>query len=263
MKPGLFALLAALVFVLAACDSGGGLPKLTVSDYSEKTIETGTPLQMDIDCGNGSIELYSWNKKEVKFEITRTVRGREEREYLLKRLDGFKLDIGAEAGRVYLKSGFTGGRGHVEGLADFRIYIPKKTAAIRLVQKDGSLHFLDDFNGDISVEAGDLAVDINRLEGKLTCKLDRGDVDVSSGELGNGSSVRVENGNIRIKAAFEEAGSYNIGTGFGILDLCLPEETNAVFEAYGMLEAADFSEGERPSRFRLESKTGKISIQKF
>lgn len=263
MKPGMLPLLAALVFVLTSCGGDEGLPRMTVSDYSEKTVEAGIPLQLDIDCGNGDIEVYSWNKKEVKLEITRTVQGREDRNKLLQRLDDFKLDIGGEGDRLSLKSSFKGGGRLVEGRTDLRIYVPKKTASFKLVQKGGRLHFLDDFNGDVSVEADRLDLDINRLEGKLTCDLDRGDVNISSGELGDGSSVLVENGNIRIKAAFEESGSYNIRTGFGILELSLPEETNAVFDAYGVLEAADFSEGERPSRFRLESKAGRISIRKF
>lgn len=255
---------AALTFILTSC-GGAPLPRLEVSSYTEKTLEVGLPLHMDIDCESGTTEVYSWNRKEVKLEFTRTVRGNAERSELEKRLEGFDIDVGNDrtAGKLALKTRFKGGYGGTEGVLDIKLYIPKKTSGFSLVQKSGRLAFLDNFNGDLDIKAGKLSLDINKLKGKLTCKLDSGDLRVTAGELESESDVLIAKGNIRIKASYESPGSYSFKTGFGMLELCLPENTNAVFDTYGLAEAADFSAGENPSKFRLECGLGKINISKF
>jgi hypothetical protein len=262
MRLKLLMVLTALAIILTSCGSGG-LPRMEVSAYTEKTVETDIRLQMDIDCENGSTEIYRWNRNEVKLEITEIVRGNETKSALLKRLEDFSIDIEKEAGKLALKCRFRGGSKKVEGLLNLKLYIPKKTSSFSLTQKNGRLSFLDDFDGDININAGKLDLDINRLEGKLTCKLESGDLKVSSGELESGSGALIGKGNIRIKAFFEDSGAYSFKTGFGILELRLPEGANVVFDAYGPLEAGDFAAGEHPSRFRLESRLGRISVLKF
>lgn len=262
MKPKLLSVLTVLAFIMTSCSSTV-LPRLEVSSYMEKTIETDTPFKIDIDCENGNTEVYSWNRKEARLEFTEIVRGNELKSELLKRLDDFNIAIDSKEGTLTLKSGFRGGSRKSGGLLNLKLYIPKKTSSFSIVQKSGSLTFLDDFNGDIDVNAENLDLNINRMEGKLKCLLEKGNLRVSSGELESDSNAMTSKGNIRIKATFESSGAYSFKTGFGILELCLPVSTNAVFDTYGLLETVDFTAGENPSRFRLESRVGKISVLKF
>ena len=262
MKPKLLPVLIALALILTSC-SNNELPRLEVTSYMEKTVYTDIPLQMDIECENGATEVYSWNRNEVKLEITKIIRGNEARSVLLKRLDGFNVGIDREAERLALKCRFRSGNRNTEGRINLKLYIPKKTSSFSLIQKSGSITFLDDFDGDIDINAEKLDLNINSLEGKLTCMLEKGDLRVVSGELESDSSALISKGNIRIKASFECSGNYSFKTDYGILELCIPQSTNAVFDTFGLLEAGDFNVGVNPSRFRLESKIGKISILKF
>ena len=262
MRLKLLPLLTALALMLTSCSSTEP-PRLEVTSYMEKTVNADIPLQLDIECGNGATEVYSWNRNVVKLEITKIIRGNEARSVLLKRLDGFNIDIAREAERLAFKCRFRNGSRSTEGLVNLKLYIPKKTSSFSLIQKNGSITFLDDFDGDIDINAEKLDLNINSLEGKLTCMLEKGDLRVASGELESDSSALVSKGNIRIRASFESSGTYSFKTGYGILELCIPQSTNAVFDTFGLLEAVDFNEGVNPSRFRLESKIGKISILKF
>lgn len=262
MRLKLLPILIALALIPASC-SNTALPRLEVTSYMEKLVHTGIPLKMDIEFENGKTEVYSWNRNEVKFEITKIIRGNETKKALLKRLEDFNIAIDREAGRLALKCRFRNGNSKAEGLVKLKLYIPKKTSSFSLVQKNGSITFLDDFDGDMDINAEKLDLNINRLEGKLTCMLEKGDLRVASGELETDSSATISIGNIRIKASFESPGSYNFRTNYGILELCIPQSTNAVFDTFGLLEAGDFDPGDNPSKFRLESKVGKISILKF
>jgi len=61
--------------------------KKAVSLYSEKIVEAGGPLVLDIFCDSGNIEMYTWDKDGVKFEMTKRVRGTESEEILSQKLN--------------------------------------------------------------------------------------------------------------------------------------------------------------------------------
>lgn len=262
MRLKLLPTLVLLALILTSCGNTS-LPRLEVTSYMEKTVNTDIPLDMDVECDNGITEVYSWNRNQVMLEVTKVINGNEARSVLIKRLDGFNIAIDREAEKLNLKFRLKNAGNRTEDHVNLKLFIPKKTSSFSLKQKNGSITFVDDFDGDITINAEKLNLNINRLDGKLTCLLEKGDLSIASGELKTDSTALISKGNIRIKAAFESSGTYNFKTDYGMLELCVPQSTNAVFDTFGLLEAVDFDAGTDPSRFRLESKVGKISILKF
>ena len=255
-----------LCAALSACNNEGkeNRPKIEVSSYSEKTLEAKLPLQLNLECENSNIQIYSWNKKEIKFEMTRRIRGIESKANLMKHLDVFDINISMEDNRASLVYKYNGNNVKpAENILDLKVYIPKKTGYINCIQKNGKLKFFDDVNCDVNIDTGTVDVEMNSFEGKLLYKSQSGDLRISEGKIKNESNINIIKGNIRIKAKFEPAGSYNFKTGTGILELCLPDNTNAIVEATGQFETVKLEEGELPAYFRLQSDIGKISITKF
>jgi len=69
--------------------------------YSEKIVEAGGPLVLDIFCDSGNIEMYTWDKDGVKFEMTKRVRGTESEEILSQKLNNFNIDINENENKLF------------------------------------------------------------------------------------------------------------------------------------------------------------------
>ena len=261
-----------LIVAVALCTALSGCkgsvvengPKKEVSAYSEKIIEADIPLQLVLDCENSSIEVYSWNRNEVKFEMTKRIKGRESKDNLFKLLNGFNIFTNKESGRINLICRYKGNSGKfAECLLGLKVFIPKKTNRIDCTQKTGKLKFIDDLHCNLNINTDSVVVEINRLEGRLVYKTKSGDLRISAGVIETDSFAQAIDGNIRIKGQFREAGSYSFKTGTGIVGLCLPDDLNAAFENLGQVETCNFIKGDYPAKFKLESKIGKIEISKF
>ncbi|HPD00670.1 MAG TPA: hypothetical protein PLA01_04885, partial [Acetivibrio sp.] len=85
MKAYLITLIALLqTFLFSACtvsmvEPG---PKNEVNSYIERVIKADKPLVLDLFCDSGNIEVYTWEKSEIKFEVTKRVRGVLKKEIL-------------------------------------------------------------------------------------------------------------------------------------------------------------------------------------
>lgn len=255
-----------LCTVFSACSGNkkANGPVKVISAYSEKTDEAILPLQLDLNCENGNMEIYSWNKNEIKYEMTRHIKGSGAKEVLQKCLDNFSITIGKEDNKSCLTCKYNGKNsmpGEYE--LDLKIFIPKKTTFINCIQEKGSLKFIDDLNCNINIDARAVDVEINSLDGKLLYTAKSGNLRISEGRMLNGSNVNIVKGNIRVKADFEAAGSYTFKTGMGIIELCMPEGLKAVFETVGQIEKVMYNERDNPAHFILENAIGKINVIRY
>lgn len=231
------------------------------SSYEEKTVDAKSSLQLGIDCDYAEIEAYSWDREQVKFEITRRLRGNSSKEKLTDKLDKLEAKINAKKNNITISGSCRlQGAAYPDCCLEIRIYTPRKINNIDCRLKSGRIKFFDNIRCNVNFDLKNANLEINSLEGKISFKADSGAVRISSGKLENGSTIQMGKGNVNIKASCVEGGEYSVNTQNGIIKLELPAELNAAFEYPGSDQAAEADYNTRPAKFRLKSGVGKIEI---
>jgi len=233
--------------------------KIEVSSYIEDAVDVDNVASLDIINETGNIEIYVWNKEHVKFEITKKIRGSEEKEALKEKLEDFEAKISESQNKVVFMSEY---KGNAVNLADrsldLKVFIPKDTRSIYCKVDLGTIRVFDDLRSDFKAEVKTVNVDINKIEGKVNLEGDMGNLNIYEGLLKRGSSARVNFGNITIKAAFEEGSEYSFETGVGNLELKLPEKSKVFIQGLGNVEVNEFDDDSYSTRVRLNSGMGRI-----
>lgn len=238
-------------------------PKRMVSLYNEEIVKTGKPPELDIDAGSADIEIYSWDKNEIKFEINRKIRGVEPRDELYKMLDGFNISCSGENEQITFKSKYKGPiKNPLDSSIDLEVYIPKKITSLNLNLDIGRIRIYDDMKCSLNAKINMANIDINKFEGKINLNADMCDLRISSGILSDGSMVKVNMGNIHINTAYESKGHYNFHTGMGNIDITTPAGQKISFENIGSVEINEFESGLFATIVELRSGMGKIAIKK-
>ena len=266
-----------LCILAVSCSEEKKLPMRKVTEYTEKMVETKLPLQLKLDCENCKLEIYRWKKQMVKFEYTTSVTGEYSEERLAEQLESFTIKTMASDSDVTFKSSYNGGM-RTNGSLELRVYIPKRTERIELVCKKGNLKLFDDMEGELLIRGEKLDVDINRLDGRLECSIEEGDVRLTAGKLSDGSMIKTVRGNICIKAEYDPAGIYHFIAKEGLLDVFLPKNLNVIFnhdfpseyvdaeysyEEYLRTELKEDVLNQEAACFELESGINRIHITRF
>lgn len=267
----------ALCFSAVSCGSGEKLPVKTVTEYADKKIEMELPLRLKLDCEYCKLEIYRWKEHAVKFEYTASVTGEFTTEKLREKLKCFTIKTQTDGRDIAFRSEYSDSN-KTEGKLKLRVYIPQKVDCIELLCVKGNFKSFDDLKGDLVIRAGNLDVDINKLEGKLDCSIEEGDIRLAAGELSNGSTITAGRGNIRIKAGYEPSGTYCFVAREGLLDISLPRKLDAQFtddlpvalyetdHSNGEYTEVGHSKGEKnqeAASFRLVSGIDRILITRF
>lgn len=235
--------------------------KKEVSLYSEKIVEAGGPLVLDIFCDSGNIEMYTWDKDGVKFEMTKRVRGTESEEILSQKLNNFNIDINENENKIIFKSEYKGkDKNPIDKSIDLKIYVPKAEKTLNLKLDIGNIKFYDDIKGVLNADINMANMEINRFVGVVNIEGDVGNVKISSGKISGKSSIVKNIGNISVKAEFEEGGDYTFKTGTGNIDLMLPYGSKVSFESVGELEVNEFNDFNHSTKAKVETSMGKIAI---
>ncbi|HHW49572.1 MAG TPA: DUF4097 domain-containing protein [Clostridiaceae bacterium] len=266
MKLRLYLLVLILfLVVMSGCSvSTNFAPKKVASAYSEECIEVEYPLYIDISSDSGNINIFSWNRDEVKFEITKKIRGIQSKEELTKMLENFNIITEKNGKRVVFSSVYQGSaKNPSDKSVDVRVYIPKKVDSIDIKLDTGTIKFFDDIRSEVNLNVDSVNVDINKLIGKVILVADMGNLRISGGKLESGSSVKTNFGNISVKAELEESGEYYFGTNIGSIDLSLPEGTELEVEAKGSIRSNEFEQCFSGAKIKLESKMGDISLMRY
>ncbi|WP_010249146.1 DUF4097 family beta strand repeat-containing protein [Acetivibrio cellulolyticus] len=269
-----------MAFILCGCSIAQAEinPKIEVSSYSEQIIELKQTYNLDINCDSSDIELYTWNNSDIKFEITKRVRGAYKKEVLSKRLEDFEVEIKNENNSVFLKSRCNGGnKNALDRSVDLKIYVPKVIETMNYKVDAGNIKFFDDIQGVLKAELNNTNLEINRFDGVLNVTGNMGNVKVLSGKISGCSKIEKYNGNISIKSEFDENGEYIFNTSKGHIDIYAPSNTKLGFETVGELEINEFDDAEnfgrtrssevklndKPVKVRVNSEMGRIAIRKY
>lgn len=269
MKKHLLAIITiTLCTMLAGCSPAAreaGIRQET-SSYEEKAVDVNMPLRLSVDCDYAEIETYSWDREQVKFEITRRVRGNLSKQKLADRLDKLETKITKKDNTVSI----TGScrlkyADYPDCCLQLRIYTPRSMKNMDYKLKKGTIKLLDNVKCDVAFAVKDASLEINSLEGKISYKGDAGTVRIFSGILYNGSNIQVGRGNVDIKASCKAGGDYQVNALSGFIKLELPSDINATFDYPGsdqLNRTKDPEGGGSPAKFRLKSGIGRIEINR-
>ena len=253
------------VIIVTGCSSNVNfVSKKVVSSYSEESIEVEYPLSINITGDSGNIEMFSWERDEVKFEITKKLRGIQPKEELTKMLEDFKISTEKDGKRVIFSSEYKGNiKNPSDKSVDLKVYIPKKVDFVDIDLNVGTIKFFDDIRSVVNLNVDSVNVDINKLIGKITMTAHMGNLRISEGRLESGSSVKTGLGNIIIKTELDEAGEYYFGTDVGNIELNLPEDSEFGVEAKGSIRQNEFEQCFSGVKIKIESKMGDINLTRY
>lgn len=239
-------------------------PKREAVSYSEKILAVAQPLQLCLTSDSSNIEVYSWDRNEAKFEITKRVRGIQTKDVLEGKLKDFDVSIKQEGSKVEFESRYKGKiKNPADRSVDLKVFIPKKISSFNIKLDIGKIKVFDDIKCNLDVLVKMANVDINRFEGVVNFNADIGDLRIAGGKIYQGSNIKINMGNIQIKAEYEDEGNYCFETKMGNIDLSLPGNSLVTFENVGTTEVNDFPSGSYKTKVKLLSGMGKIAIRKY
>jgi len=236
----------ASVALLAACEVN--LNSEGIISRETKTFPvTGTP-EVQLETFDGSIEVHSWDRKEVEIEI-------EKRAMEQSLVDEMKVVAEQQGNRIILKISRPSQRDsvgvnigvHFSPSARLRVALPRESH-LMASSRDGSISIEDvsgkislntndgsvrgsRLSGEIVVRSGDGSIRMDRVEGKLDLQTDDGSISVEAKP--SVLRVRTADGSIRLKVEPDSAPieDWDVQTVDGSVTLTLPSTFNAQLDA--------------------------------
>ncbi|MDP4179686.1 MAG: hypothetical protein Q8942_01190 [Bacillota bacterium] len=256
-----------LFFLLVGCGTENSIdlgPKKEVVSYSKKAyaVKGFSSLVFESDFSN--VEVYCQDYDEIKFEITKKIRGIGEKSELEKKLNDFSVETSDTDNKVSFKSSY---KGNIKGVADktvdVKIFVPKVMDSVSLKLNTGTIKILDNVKCALKTELKMVNVDISSFEGKLKFIADMGNIRINGGRIYKDSYIKIGEGNVNIKAEFYNEGSSHFETGMGNIELLLPSDSKLNFENIGDVEINEFKEAPGAGKLQLNTSMGKIAIRKY
>ena len=234
----IFGGVAFAALALATAGAGTADASAQAKKIAEKTFPFQANGEVVIESRNGRIAIETWDRTDVRVQITRVVRAADEQhaEELLK---GLQADVEVGPGKIHIVSRYPKRRENV-GLWDFLggkiaamdihyyLQVPRSTA-LRLETTNGEIQIsgtsrsveANTTNGDVKITGGSGSIDAETTNGELDILGVSGDV---TGRTTNGS-VRAE---IR---SLGEKGSVELETTNGNVTVTLPTAVQATVSA--------------------------------
>jgi hypothetical protein len=217
----------------------------SVESREEKSFTVSGPVTLAVNTFEGSIEVASWDRNEVRVEILR--RASSERQ-----LADLEVVTTQDAGRIVLEAREPGRRdggrfGFDSPSISFVVTAPK-TTSLQARTGDGSVAARD-LSGSARIDTGDGSIRLDRVDGDLQLRTGDGSVDVTTGrgrveiETGDGSihlsgvltGMRLQTGDGSVDVTVEPGSAmqadWQIATGDGSIALRLPEAFDAEVDA--------------------------------
>lgn len=259
------AALPVIVIIIAwQASSHEELPVMDASRYSEKLLQVSESIELSVQSEGGTIELFGWDKRQVKLEITKKISGSESKNDLEKKLESFNIQVAQKEGQISFRSEYKGSlKDSIKPWVALKVYMPVRTPKTSLQLGRGSIILNDDIRTDLNILTGTVHTDIGRLVGKLTLKGDGGNLEVHGGMLLSGSRVTLGSGNLYIKAEHDSNGDYVYDTGIGNVELLLPGSSRVNLLTVGMVEVNEFRSVGKGGQIRLVSQLGRIAIRSY
>lgn len=267
MKRLIIYILITLIVIITGCasDKSTITPKQGTSLYKNfsKEITKGVNT-IDINIDSGNLQIYCWDKKEIKFEVKHTVRDNKRIEELEKLLTKY-LIISKEKGEKFL---FTVNYKDKiiepqDFYSDIKLTVPKRIKNINIIQEYGNIIIEDKYQGNITCNLGTVNSEIKYIKGKLIYNCDAGNIRLNSGKLFNGSCVDIKLGSIFIKAEGQEQARYSFQTEIGNIDLAFPVSSNILVNSFGTVDNNQFTGIDGSIVIKVTAEMGKISVNGY
>lgn len=241
------------LFLAALLAAGSAACSIDVSGEAvlvqeEKRFTAGADADVEIRTFDGSIEVRSWDRDEVRVEITRRSGNRPDAEAL-------EVRATQEGSRILVDAVNPGERDHVIRLGpasrsvSLIVTTPARLTRVRATTGDGPVSARD-LAAEVALHTGDGPVRAERITGALAVHTGDGDVtlvdvqgavEVHSGDgvievagLFDGLRVDTGDGDIRIDARQGSVmkADWVVNTGDGPISLRLPNEFHAELDAH-------------------------------
>ncbi len=260
-----------LIIFTAGCGEDEVSVIKRTAEYGEKTVKVELPIKLNIDCFCSNIEIYCWNKQEVKFEYTKSITAKMQEQKLKKYLQKMDIITDVSGSEVSFKSNCEESD-KVSRVLELSIYIPYRTEEVSISCREGKLKICDHLKCNLSVEGGILDTIINKFSGRVNASVKKGNVRINAGKLLDGTVISTIDGNVYVKALYEPSGEYSFYSENGVLDINIPKELNAKIIDYLPADYYDNNTKEGftidttetdTASFRLTSGVEGINVNRF
>jgi hypothetical protein len=271
MKRRFFCFIYILLFILlTSCTNEGSLdlgPKKEVSSYSSKVYKAQKNSNLDVYCDFGNVYIYCWDNDEIKFDVKKKVRGIGDKSKLEKKLNDFKIETESSNNFTSFSSKYEGKiKDAVDKSIDVNIYVPRIMGDIYMKLDTGIIKINDNIKCNLKTDVNMANTEIAGLEGKVHVLAQMGNIRINSGKILKESNIKLGQGNINIKADFNDVGNGQLETGVGNIELQVERNSRVEFETVGDVEINEFKDAIREvttGKIKLNTSMGKISIRKY
>ncbi len=255
-----------LLILLTGC---GKQPETLQKNSSSEDINSSIELTKDVKALNikldsGNINIFCWDKPDIKCEIKHTIRDYQTDDQLAKLLKKFSAETKIESSICSIDVKYKGKvRDSQDIYSEVKLTIPKRVKELTIYQDAGSLTVEDKYQGGINAELDKVNAEIRSLYGLLKLKCEEGNIRLNSGKLSNDSQVKVGSGNIHIKSACQNNSSYSFQTKAGNIDLAFPKESPINLDVFGTVTNNQFTGMDGSITVNASTNIGKISVNGY
>ena len=221
-----FALLPALVLSSAACSVNISAHDTRYVDTVEKQFPLNGPPQVHLDTFDGSVEVDTWDRNEVRVTIERHAsdKAAAERLSIVTSQDGDRVS-------VVVKDQPGDGRPHVYfGSASARLIVAVPVHATMDVATGDGRVTVRDVVGAIGVKTGDGSVVLSGVNGEVNVSSGDGSLELDG--VMPTLAARSGDGRVRVRTSSVAAiGDWNVSTGDGSVVVEVPEGFGAELAA--------------------------------
>ena len=147
-------------------------------------------------------------------------------------------------------------------LSEIKLTIPRRINVIKLEQDQGSFIVEDKFEGSITANIRKGNTELKALYGNVNLNCTRGNFRLGSGKL-TGSNIKIESGNISLKAQCQNKSDYIFETETGNIELYFPVQSDICIDAFGTVSHNQFAGVDGNTTIKASTKIGKISVNGY
>jgi len=261
----LYILIILMVIITGCGDKATATLKQGAYLYKNSSIEITKGINaIDINMDSGNLQIYCWDKMEIKFEAKHTVRDNKTNEELQKLLKKYSITSKELENTFFFDVDYKDKiKSSQDIFTDIKLTIPRRIKKINISQQMGSLIIEDKYEGDIAAKFDSVNSEIKSMNGQLVYECETGNLRLNSGKLSNGSYAQINSGNIFVKAECQEQSKYSFKTQAGNVELSFPVGSNILLESFGTVQNNQFTGIKGNIKIETSTKMGKISVNGY
>lgn len=254
-----------LAFLITGCEQRAvTLHKQDSFQFKNSKIElTKKVRSLDITVDSGKLQVYCWDMPFISCELKQTVRDNKTEDELEKLLDKFSVETEIKDNTCFISVNYNKRIDNPDDiLSEIKLTIPRRINQIKLEQDQGSFIVEDKFQGSITANIRKGNTELKALYGNVNLNCTKGNFRLGSGKL-TGSNIKIESGNISLKAECQNKSDYIFETETGNIELCFPVQSDICIDAFGTVSHNQFTGVDGGTTIKASTKIGKISVNGY